>query len=1519
MNNFFNLEIFKMSYRFIFIIILSFLLFSQKVLAQVTVTATAGTVGPTVYTNLRLAFAQINNGTHQGAITVTVTASFTDNNVSLLTASGVTGANYTSVNILPDANGRIITSNANPMINFNGADNVTIDGGNAGAITGTNRLMFRQTANNVTVQFINDATNYTVKEAIFESNSTSTSGTFFFTTGVATGNDDITVQNCVIRNRTDSAPTIAAPAGTTNVPRTAVNSTGSSLALQNDNITFDACEFINFFSTSNNTTNILIGNNTKAFTLKNSHIYQTVNFFGSNSFTTYSQLVQVNGTNTDNIVIEGNFFGGRAVNCGGTAFVYSNPNGNRVRLRVVQSGMATGTTLTIQNNTVSNFQTDFQGTNTGGADAWLAFNGAGKMIIKDNTISNLRFSQTTNGGTPANASVQVINYAGDGTGEITNNSISDIQLSFTMTPTHGFSFDALRIDPANAGLVVSQNTIGSTSTINSILCNASTALNAINGINVVSTSNNRSCTIHNNIVANITHDGTSTSILSGLVGIKATSISNLTLTENSINNLSSNLQIPSAGTVVAVAGMNLSSNANYVISRNKIHTIICSAIAGTGANACGILLDGGISGTLDKQAIYNIRNTSGGATPAAAGIISRNVGSSMFMINNMISLGLNIDGSSNTEDAMYLGVWNNFSDGDKLTFVYNSVAISGNITNGTKNSYGFLRGDNAGTSITTPVEVINNLFYNERQELGTGSKHFALGNQVTCTGWGGGAGCMGIAPPCIPSSGGNFLPNYNALYSPLTMTTGEWLGTEMDLATFQTTTLADDKSIYLAGKMVFTNLPTADLHVANSEFRINASALPLTTITLTDYDGDFRRGPDRGADEVENMVTFSGATDDWNLATNWTPAIVPTCADIAIIPNGKNVIIYGGTTAQCYKLQIKNGGSLTMQNNTAILEQCWLKGTTIAAAPYAISGAVTHDGFIDVETGALLTMNTGFVKVAGEFDHSGTFDKGTSSTVELNLDRASGNTCFSDFIFAYNSTVAISDIGGTAHTNFHHLTILNNGNTTILGVKNVIVGDATTDLGNLDINGSGWLAINGNTLTIEGDLASDATNTGSIAGSITSDFVINGRDNLTGTIKLRANDGQDNQFRNFRVNRSNKGTMTFNEVTNSLTSVIVNTQVQLDEGIIRMGIANPLTNILLDVTNNSPNPTTGAIINYLISGGSTGKSWVHGRIRRAINGTVGNNYSYPVGDATRYELMRMDISTAIDATQITGYFDENTATGTPSLMEAGYTYSAVCLNGFWNLTPNTFSVGVYDIEIFPVGIICGGARPTFAKSPDGAGTWSFEGSAYVNAGKRTGFTAFSDFSFINTVTLLPIELISFNAHAQENSALITWETVWEKENDYFEVEKSIDGKNFFSIGKLSGRGTSNQKTIYKLLDNEPSKGINYYRLKQVDFDGKTNYSKIVSLYFEAVADIFAVFPNPSNGADINILLSANTNNELNISVIDALGRSVFTDAQLYQGVKIQLKTNKEMAQGIYLVVVQNLTTGKTYQKKLIVK
>jgi hypothetical protein len=114
----------------------------------------------------------------------------------------------------------------------------------------------------------------------------------------------------------------------------------------------------------------------------------------------------------------------------------------------------------------------------------------------------------------------------------------------------------------------------------------------------------------------------------------------------------------------------------------------------------------------------------------------------------------------------------------------------------------------------------------------------------------------------------------------------------------------------------------------------------------------------------------------------------------------------------------------------------------------------------------------------------------------------------------------------------------------------------------------------------------------------------------------------------------------------------------------------------------------------------------------------------------------------------------------------------------------------------------------------------------------------------NACEAAPVELIFFRGKFENEEVVLTWQTASEENNDYFQVEHSTDGSVFAPLAKVEGRGTAASLNNYSFRHAQPAKGKNYYRLRQVDFDGAFAHSKIVQVEIEYGIRV-EIYPNPT--------------------------------------------------------------------------
>jgi len=179
---------------------------------------------------------------------------------------------------------------------------------------------------------------------------------------------------------------------------------------------------------------------------------------------------------------------------------------------------------------------------------------------------------------------------------------------------------------------------------------------------------------------------------------------------------------------------------------------------------------------------------------------------------------------------------------------------------------------------------------------------------------------------------------------------------------------------------------------------------------------------------------------------------------------------------------------------------------------------------------------------------------------------------------------------------------------------------------------------------------------------------------------------------------------------------------------------------------------------------------------------------------------------------------------------------------------------------------------------------------------------FAVFSF---TVVVPVELTSFNARASNDIVELEWMTASELNNDFFTVERSVDGETFEKVIDIPGKGTTNEQHSYKTQDTEPFSGKSYYRLKQTDFDGKFEYSSVVLVQLEINNQLrFKIYPNPNNG-QFNISFENNWKDKTgHIQIIDVMGRSVYEmDFGYNKKIVVDPKAGFKMPLGAYFIIL----------------
>lgn len=204
------------------------------------------------------------------------------------------------------------------------------------------------------------------------------------------------------------------------------------------------------------------------------------------------------------------------------------------------------------------------------------------------------------------------------------------------------------------------------------------------------------------------------------------------------------------------------------------------------------------------------------------------------------------------------------------------------------------------------------------------------------------------------------------------------------------------------------------------------------------------------------------------------------------------------------------------------------------------------------------------------------------------------------------------------------------------------------------------------------------------------------------------------------------------------------------------------------------------------------------------------------------------------------------------------------------------------------------------------GTWA--PGATVNAVNASVIPAaqwYRSWTLSDIADPLPIELTQFNGECLGTQVVITWTTASEQDNDYFTIEKSFDGLDWFALGTVDGAGNSIEDRTYSFVDLDPSR-LAYYRLIQTDMDGSSTVSASVAAGCEADGGIQIVNVY-DDGSDVNILVSSSFDAIHDVSLIDGQGKilGVQKSQAINQGITHLRIAKGTLATGMYVVRLSN--------------
>ncbi|WP_421895902.1 T9SS type A sorting domain-containing protein [Marinoscillum sp.] len=609
---------------------------------------------------------------------------------------------------------------------------------------------------------------------------------------------------------------------------------------------------------------------------------------------------------------------------------------------------------------------------------------------------------------------------------------------------------------------------------------------------------------------------------------------------------------------------------------------------------------------------------------------------------------------------------------------------------------------------------------------------------------------------------------------------------------------------------------TGDLHtLATWGTNTNGTGTAPSNFTA---DGQVFNLRNRTTAALTGNLTISGAgsklvTGDGTNAINLTIPATFVYSGLVDVSNNATLTINHLTVPTFGTIsRASNGGASTVifgaSGNQSVDGRAFHNLTISGSGTKTLTGTAGAEGKLTIGSGSTFS------------------DGGYIYTVDGNIENSGTHQSLTDGVIIMNGTASQSLLG-TAGV-YGHLEI---DNTT-----GVILTTSTTVSGTLYLT-SGPLSIGANTLNLSGNtLVTNGTLTGGSGSNL----------NITGTGSLG--------ILSFTSGAQTVNTFTLNRTSGDVTlgtPLTINTTLTMTSGNIVNG-ANALTLGTSTSSRGTLNRTSG-----IITGSFT--RW----FANATNtGTTG---LFPIGTSTEYRPARINFTSApgTGGTLTVQFVEGHPGTTGLPLSESGGTIDRIGVNGVWSIVASALTGGLYTADFTATnftGVDDYTKLHLLYRTNSGA-NWALNGTHQTTTGsnaipvlQRTGVAGSGEYGVggDKTDNSLPVELLYFKILQHVNVLKLIWSTASELDNDYFELEQSLNGRDWLSLARVKGNGTSDIQHDYMVEIQSPHVGT-YYRLTQFDFDGQME--RLGTLYFDReelhAESALRLYPNPASaGSDV---------------------------------------------------------------------
>lgn len=287
------------------------------------------------------------------------------------------------------------------------------------------------------------------------------------------------------------------------------------------------------------------------------------------------------------------------------------------------------------------------------------------------------------------------------------------------------------------------------------------------------------------------------------------------------------------------------------------------------------------------------------------------------------------------------------------------------------------------------------------------------------------------------------------------------------------------------------------------------------------------------------------------------------------------------------------------------------------------------------------------------------------------------------------------------------------------------------------------------------------------------------------------------------------------------------------------------------------------------------------------------------------------------------------ASGLPLSESNAYKVNTIGSKGYWDVSPSLgLAGGIFRISVLGNGFtgISDVSNVRVLSRLSSILPWSLLGAHVSATGSAASVLATrSGIGLPQQVTLgwgynaLPIELIAFDAKVEGKNVRLNWSTAAEINNDFFTLERSVDGRNFDEIGIVRGSGNTTTRRDYDFVDESPLNGESYYRLRQTDYDGKFEVfdPKRISMKKDILDDSkLSVYPNPFTDR-FELELESEERGLLTISIIGMDGRTIRSESMQMEspGIRWTFSDGANLLTGTYILRLQ--LNDEVISRKLI--